>query len=40
VVFRPLRSPRRRAELWLVKRREDRRTVVSTLMELVAKAAG
>jgi DNA-binding transcriptional LysR family regulator len=39
VVFRPLRSPRRRAELWLVKRREDRRPVMSTLMELVMKAA-
>jgi DNA-binding transcriptional LysR family regulator len=39
VVFRPLRSPKRRAELWLVKRREDRRPVVSTLMDLVAKAA-
>ncbi len=39
VVFRPLRSPKRRAELWLVKRREDHRAVVSTLMELVAKAA-
>jgi DNA-binding transcriptional LysR family regulator len=39
VVFRPLRAPRRRAELWLVKRREDRRAVVSTLMELLAKAA-
>jgi len=39
VVFRPLRAPKRRAELWLVKRREDHRPVVSTLMELVAKAA-
>ena len=40
VVFRPLRAPRRRAELWLVKRREDHRPAVSTLMALVAKAAG
>lgn len=40
VVFRPLRAPKRRAELWLVKRREDHRPVVATLIELVAKAAG
>ncbi len=40
VVFRPLRSPRRRAELWLVKRREDHRPVIATLIELVAKATG
>jgi DNA-binding transcriptional LysR family regulator len=39
VVFRPLRAPKRRAELWLVKRREDHRPAVATLMELVAKAA-
>jgi hypothetical protein len=39
-VFRPLRAPKRRAELWLVKRRDDRRPVVATLIELVAKAAG
>jgi len=39
VAFRPLRSPRRRAELWLVKRSEDHRAVVSTLMDLVMKVA-
>ena len=39
VVYRPLRAPKRRAELWLVKRREDHRPAVATLMELLAKAA-
>jgi DNA-binding transcriptional LysR family regulator len=40
VLFCPLKSPKRRAELWLVKRREDHRPVIATLAELVTNAAG
>lgn len=35
VVFRPLRSPMRRAELWVLKRRDDRRPVVAALLQLL-----
>ena len=39
VVFRRLQSPRRQAELWLLKRREDHRPMVATLMKLISNAA-
>jgi len=35
VVFRPLRSPTRRAELWVLKRRDDRRPVIAALLQLL-----
>ena len=39
VVFRRLQSPKRQAELWLLKRREDHRPMVATLMKLISSAA-
>jgi DNA-binding transcriptional LysR family regulator len=39
VVFRRLSSPRRSAELWALKRRDDRRPVIATLLQLVAQAS-
>jgi DNA-binding transcriptional LysR family regulator len=38
VVFRPLRAPKRQAELWLLKRRDDHRPMTAALAALVSKA--
>ncbi len=40
VVFRPLRSPTRRAELWALKRRDDQRPVVTALLGLLRRLSG
>ena len=37
VLFRPLRSPKRRAELWLLARRDDGRPVIAALSNLLLK---
>jgi DNA-binding transcriptional LysR family regulator len=37
VVFRRLRSPKRHAELWALKRRDDQRPVVRTLIQLLSR---
>jgi hypothetical protein len=34
-VFRPLRSPTRRTELWVLKRRDDHRPVISSLQQML-----
>jgi hypothetical protein len=39
VVFRPLRSPTRRAELWILKRRDDQRPVMMALADLLRELA-
>ena len=39
VAFRPLRGPKREAELWLLKRRDDHRPMTAALAALVSKAA-
>jgi DNA-binding transcriptional LysR family regulator len=39
IVFRPLRAPTRRAELWVLKRRDDQRPVTVALADLLRELA-